>query len=531
MAGGKQTPRQKMIGMMYLVLTALLALNVSKDILEAFAVVEKGLDRTVENFSAKNQTIYGRLDAEFDKNPDKVKEWRDKAYAVKKKADDLYLRMDFIKDTLLAITGGVDTATGFPRGMDNREKPMNYMMVDPKTFDEDKNPVATQLKMAIEDYREFLLTVIDSNANVDLANRLHVTLNTSDPEKKGPKNVTWENQHFLDLPLAPILTFLTKMQGDVRNAEADVVSFLADKVGATDMKVNKLDAIPITNSNYVLTGDSFKANIFVAAFDTTQQPEVYVYDNYDNEGNGVGEPKPITVKKGRGLYGIKTNATGQFNLGGYVKVETPTGPKKFPFSTGYTVAKPSAVISPTALNVLYRGLENPISVSVPGVKPEDLIVSCDGCNLSGSRGSYVAKVSGGGGVKATIRVSAKNAQGKTLSLGSQEFRLKRVPPPTALINGKVDGRVTKGSLMSSQGIRADMGDFLFDVRYLVTGYTVRAQDGQYAKTIQVDGYAFTQEVKDLIQRMRPGNDVSFTNIKAKGPDGMKKCNAIVFTVQ
>ena len=530
MAGGKQTPRQKMIGMMYLVLTALLALNVSKDILEAFAVVEKGLDRTVENFSQKNQTIYSMLQNEFDKNPSKVAEWKNKADAVKKKADNLYLRLDKIKDTLVSLTGGIDTTTGFARGMDNKEKTMNYMMVNPKTFDDEGNPVATQLKNAITDYRQYLLGAIDSSAEKELAERLRIALNTSDPEKKGPKKVTWENQHFLELPLAPVLTFLTKMQGDVRSAEADVVSFFASKVGATEVKVNKLDAVAISNSNYIITGDSFKSEIFVAAFDTTKQPKVFVYDEVDNEGQGVGEAKPIEVKGGRGLFNVKTGATGQFDLVGYVEVETPTGKENFPFKQSYTVAKPSAVISPTALNVLYRGLDNPISVSVPGVKPEDLSVSCSGCDISGSRGNYIAKVGKGGGVKATISVAARTG-GKVVSLGSQEFRLKRVPAPTALINNKVDGRVTKASLMSSQGIRADMGDFLFDIRYMVTGYTVRAQDGQYAKTLQVKGYAFNQEVKDLIQRTRPGNDINFTNIRANGPDGMKKCNAIVFTLQ
>ncbi len=525
MAGGKQTPRQKMINMMYLVLTALLALNVSKEILEAFAIIEQGMQRTNENFSAKNAGIYSKFDNAYAEQPEKVKPYMDAAYNVKDHADDLYAEIFQIRDTLISITGGMDTTTGFPKGMDKREKPMNYMMVDPKNKDEAGNPIATQLKMSINNYRTFLLTVIDSNKNTALADRLRVTLNTDDPEKKGPTNVTWENEHFMNLPLAPIITFLTKMMGDVRNAESDVVSWLASQIGATDVKVNKLDAVAITNSNYVITGDSFKADIFVAAFDTTQSPKVYVYESFDSEGNGIGDPVPVEVADGKGIFRKRTGATGQFTLGGYVEVVTPSGVQNFDFKTEYTVAKPSAVISPTALNVLYRGLENPISISVPGVKPENIQASCSGCTLTGSNGNYVATVSGGN--RATISVRDR-ASGQ--NLGSQEFRLFRVPPPVAKINNKTQGRIPKASLANAQGIAAIMEDFLFDVTYRVTKFTVRVPDGEYTRTLDVRGNRFNSEVKALIQNAKAGSDVSFTGIEAQGPDGKKDCNAIVFTL-
>jgi gliding motility-associated protein GldM len=180
------------------------------------------------------------------------------------------------------------------------------------------------------------------------------------------------------------------------------------------------------------------------------------------------------------------------------------------------------------MNVLYRGVDNPIEVSVPGISPDNLEISASGATISGSRGKFIAKP--GDGSEAVIKVSS-NINGRKKSIGEMKFRIKRIPPPQALIAGKSEGVIQKGTLASSQGIGAILQDFPFDINYRVSSFEVRAQQGEYVKTIRVTGNAFNEDVRQLIRTMRSGSDISFTSIRAKGPDGTKNCGAIVFTVQ
>lgn len=407
---------------------------------------------------------------------------------------------------------------------------MNMLMVDPKRKDADGDLLGTQIKKKIANFRDYGVSLLDPVAAQGLIESLNNGLNTDDPPVKEGTKVTWEIEHFIGLPFAAISTFLTKMQGDIRNAEADLITHFQSKIGATDIKVNSLEAITMSRSNYILRGDSFQSKVFVAAFDTTSQPKVYIYDDVDEEGNLSGDSTEVDVRNGKGLYAVKATRTGDFVWGGVVHIESPTGLKRYPFVSEYRVAEPAVVISPTKMNVLYRGVDNPISVSVPGIDPEQLSVSCSGCDLTGSKGNYIARVKSG--YEATIKVSARDPEtGKMKQLGDMLFRCKRIPPPTAKIAGKIEGKISKSALANTQGVGAFLEDFPFDISYKVTSFTVRTTDGEFATTVKVKGNRFTPEVKSMIERAKPGNDISFTNIEAVGPDGKKKCGAIVLTLQ
>lgn len=519
MAGGNLSPRQKMINMMYLVLTALLALNVSKEILDAFVRVERSMATTNVKVEEKNNSVYRQFDAAMEENATKSKVWRDAAYAVKQQADGVDTYIEDLKEKLVELADGVDEETGKPKKMDNREVPANYLLV--------KDKKATELKEKIEVFRSTLIE--KSEGNQELQANLAAIFNTDKQDIGGDVKASWEQANFEHYPLMAIVTFLTKMQSDVRAAESDVISYLQRNIGAQDVKVNKLDATAIVPNSYVFTGDTFVAEIFIAAFDSTQQPVVTVYESYDAEGNPLGEGKQVPVEGGRGIYKVPAKSEGAFTWGGTVEIMTPDGLVPYPVTPRtYQVARSAAVISPTKMNVLYRGVDNPISVSVPGVSPDKLTVSCAGCTISGSKGDYVAKA--GTGNEATIKVSAE-INGKSKSIGDMVFRVKRIPPPTAMIAGKSEGKISKSALAGTQGVGAFLQDFPFDINYRVTSFTVRAQKGEYTQTVRVSGNVFNSEVRSLIQDMKPGSDISFTNIQANGPDGTKNCGAIVFTVQ
>lgn len=520
MASGKLSPRQKMINMMYLVLTAFLALNVSKDILKAFQKVEVSLDTAVQNISVQNDLVYTEFTKAAENNPAKVAEWKDIAFEIKDHAFELRQYIADLKDTLIQKTGGYDDE-GELVGMDNLEKVANEMLKKPKKGE--------KLKAEIDKYRDYMLSIESVSLNPELRSIIEKAFNTDDivtPKSK----IAWEQETFGNYPLIAVLTFLTQIQGDVVSIESKSVNYLRNNIGADDMKFSTVEAQVISPNNYVMEGDSFKATISIAAYDDSQSPTILVTDVFINDTiPDFSQADTLhNVVDGKGMYSIPARGIGTQKKAAKILLATESGVKEYPKIFEYQVAKPMAVVSPTKMNVFYRGVPNPIEVSVPGFSPEDLQVSGHGVTLKRIKpGQYEATVreNAKGDAKITVKANGRTI-GKPI-----EFRLKRIPSPTASINGKREGVVSKGKLSKAQGIAASLPNFPFDLKYKVESFDVRLKDGEYTKTIKVKGNKFTAEVKEKIIKLKPGSDISFTNIKAKGPDGRKKCGAIVLTVQ
>jgi gliding motility-associated protein GldM len=520
MAGGNLSPRQKMINMMYLVLTALLALNVSKDILKAFQKVEGSLSQAVENIGIQNNLMYSEFQKAADNNPLKVGMWKDLAFDIKDEATGLRMYIGELKDSLITKTGGYDE-DGALIGMDNLEKVANEMLKKPKK--------GALLKAEIEKYRDSMLSIEGVSDNEDLTSLIISTFNIDDIIIKN-QAVLWEEDRFSHYPLIAVLTFLTQIQGDVVNIESKVVDYLRSNIGADDMKFSTVAAQVISPKNYVMEGDSFKATISIAAYDDSQTPTIIVTDVFIGDtlpDYSFADTIPVSLD-GRGMYSIPARGIGVQKRAAKILLTTENGIKEYEEIFEYQVAKPMAVVSPTKMNVFYRGVPNPIEVSVPGYSPEDLTVS--GTNVTLKRikpGQYEATVrdKAKGDSKITVKANGRTI-GKPI-----EFRLKRIPSPSASINGKKEGVMSKGKLSKAQGIAATLPNFPFDLKYTVESYDVRLTDGEYTKTIKVKGNKFTTEVKEKILKLKPGSDISFTNIRAKGPDGRKPCGAIILTVQ
>ena len=521
MAGGNLSPRQKMINMMYLVLTALLALNVSKDILKAFQKVEGSLSQAVENIGVQNNLMYSEFQKAAENNPLKVGMWKDIAFDIKDDAEGLRKYIGGLKDTLISKTGGYDE-DGALIGMDNLERVANEMLKKPKK--------GALLKIEIEQYRNRMLNIQGVSDNADLTALINTTFNLDDIIIKGGQRLTWEKDRFENYPLIAVLTFLTQIQGDVVNIESKVVDYLRTNIGADDMKFSTVAAQVISPKNYIMQGDSFKATISIAAYDDSQIPIIIVTDVFINDtlpDYSQADTIPVALD-GKGMYGVPARGIGVQKRAAKILLTTESGVKEYEQIFEYQVAKPMAVVSPTKMNVFYRGVPNPIEVSVPGYSPEDLTIS--GTNVTLKRikaGQYEATVRDK--AKGESKITVK-ANGRTIGKPI-EFRLKRIPSPSASINGKKEGVMSKGKLSKAQGIAATLPNFPFDLKYTVQSFDVRLTDGEYTKTIKVKGNKFTAEVKEKILKLKPGSDISFTNIRAKGPDGRKPCGAIILTVQ
>ncbi|MBL0309042.1 MAG: gliding motility protein GldM [Bacteroidetes bacterium] len=540
MAGGILTPRQKMINMMYLVLTALLALNVSQEVLNAFHLVNEGLQTSNGSLSEKNTNIYKAFDKQLEDDKGKAQQYYDKAQQAKKMTGSLRDLLEKYKVDIIKGAGGIDPETDDIVQRDNVD-------VATRMFVEEGEGVkrGRELQQKILDVRKNLIDLVDPN---DRAN-FKLSLDAQAPKKKGEPGAKWEYVTFSHVPATAAVTILSKFQNDVVSSEGAVIEYLIKKIGATDFKFDQLSAKVIAPSSYIMQGQPYKADIFLAAFNSTQQPEVFLGSlagfkkNPDGSYDQVDSPNPLPagysesgVLKTDGGMGKLEQGTGggigEKRYGGIIRVKNPAGGYTFyPFENSYQVAPRAVVVSPTKMNVLYIGVENPMKISVPGVGQADVSASLQGAgSLSkNSDGTYTASVTAIG--KCQIAVSAK-IEGKVQAMGSEEFRIKRIPNPIpATSGGLTGGNVPPGTMRSQSGIIAQLKDFDFDARFAVQSFQmVYSSKGEIFKA-DAAGPLFNQQMKSFLERVKPKDIVFIDEIKVVGPDKQpRKLGQIAFTI-
>lgn len=496
MAGGKLTPRQKMINMMYLVLTALLALNVSREVMDAFYEVMVSQEASIETVEKQNSSIYTAFEAAAAENPVKAGPWRDKANDVKSRSASLYQQIEDLKRGVIEASGGADEESGDPnkpQKMDDLEASPNYFLIQGN---------GAKLKAALADYREFMKT--EAEGNDLLMNSLEGTFDLSDHKHDGT-TISWEQHKFEHFPLISVLTFLTKMQSDVRTSEANVIDYLQKNITASDLKFTGVRTVVMPKSTFVTKGGEYEADVFLAAFDDTQNPTVTINGQELSEEDIVGG-----VAKVR----FPANRVGETTWNGEIKLVQNGEEKVFPVEGAFNVAPPSVVISPTKMNVLYRGVDNPLEISVPGVDPSNLIVSGTGVKKSGN--GYIADVTRNKGGELKISVSVRDGD-KTSNMGSKLFRVKNLPDASGSIFGKTEGLMS-ANLIKKAKVEAKFNNFDFELPLTVTSFQIIVPP---FAPIDCKGSTLNSNARAALDKAKPGTPVIIRNIRAKTGKGIK----------
>jgi len=534
MGHGKETPRQKMIGLMYLFLTCMLALNVSKDILNAFILVNESLNETVKGFGEKTSILYDALDKAAQENPAKAKPWNDKAVDVKKRTQSIIDSLQMCKDTIIKTADGLKGKNLDIEKADSIVSKDNTDYAAQIMVGAEGNGVGKKLKQSFDSYREFLKLICKNDSTLleviekNLATKTHT-------DKEGVVH-TWESVHFEHLPLIAVITILSQLQATVRNTESDVVAYLREQVDAGSFKFNKLTATVIPNSSYLMQGSEYKAQIFLAAFDSTQVPDVWIGD-YDSLGPSsfkmrAGAQKvEIDKKTNLATYSVKGSSVGEKKYRGIINIKNPSGSiSSYSFRQSYQVAQTALVVSPTKMNVFYIGVENPVDISVPGIPSNKLQPGISqGSIVPDGNGGYKVKVTKPGTVN--INVSAK-MDGGVKPMGSKEFRVKRVPDPVAKVGGQKGGNIALNLLKASKRVDAVMENFDFDLQFAITGFNIstKTKDG-FTIDKASPNEKITSEQRSLLEGMKKGQKVYFEEIKAKGPDGsIRELGTLMFKV-
>ena len=525
MASGVLSPRQKMINMMYLVLTALLALNVSAEILKAFHLVEVSLDKSTVNIDAKNAAVMKAIDKYHGEFPNDVNGTT--VYSNAKKAREIAGEaVKYIEDVKNLVIAGAEGRKEDSNGdgkitdeeiqkADDIEHHANMMI---------NNKKGEELKKKINETREKLLALVPK----DKLSSINSDLVTNDLKEEGEIK-KWESIMFEHTPAAAVVTLLTKFEGDVRNTEAQVLDILKASISESDFTFDKLEPKVIPNNGtYITLGSEYSADIFVAASSSKQEATITV--------NGASVP----VDGGVGKYKVVATSEGEKEYSGVITARKPNGQSEsYPFKATYTALKPMAVISATKMNVVYIGLENPISVSVPGYSPKEVKVSLNPASAGTLKpdpkqaGAYMLNVNRTAReVAVTVSVD-KN--GKTTKMGEQKYRIRVIPDPTpALGTIENSGGVPAAQLRAQNVIRAPLKNFAFEgVNYIPYEFQflLIPKKGGGAIFENGRGQMLTPTMQSSLARAQKGDKVIITQIKVKGPDGAKQLpSPLVFDV-
>ncbi len=494
-------PRQKMINMMYLVLTALLALNVSSEILNAFKTVNGSLVTANQTIDGKNVGIMNSFAKKLQdpKTAERAAKWKpmaDKVVAlseeVTKYIDDLKLELK--KEAGLKVEKGVEVFKE-----DNLDA-ATRLFVEKAPNGKGKGP---QLQAKLKEFKDNLLA-IDPEIMENFKTSLPIDVTTPKTENKG--NNSWEAAYFRMTPTIAAITMLSKFQNDVKNSEAQVLDYLHKKIGEVELVYDEFQAFAGTNSNYLMPGQELQITAGVGAFNKTARPTITV------DGAGVAlNPQGVAE------YKTTVGGPGTYTKMVRISFKKPDGTdgvaeKK----VEYTVGNPTGVtVSTDATRVLYLGLDNPVSITGGPVGAEKVTATMTGGELiNKGNGQYIAKPSAQG--EATINVTV---EGKVTNF---KLRVKRVPDPIAMVGNSTGGRMAANAFKAQMGVRAELKDFVFEgVTYNITSFTLVANGGPITN-LQFSpnaGGIFTEDTKRIIEKCGPGTMVSIDEVKARGPDG------------
>ena len=500
------SPRQKMINLMYVVLMAMLALNVSNEVLNGFSIVEESLNRTTGNSIKENLAIYDDFETQMKANPNKTKEWYDKAQLVKQMSDSLYNFAAELKQTIVIEADGKNGDVTNIRNKEDLEA-ANQVMLSPSRGQ------GQALFNAINSFREQMLKMVtDPKQKAIIASNL----TTEVPKNALGKN--WQEYMFESMPAAAAVTLLSKLQSDVRYAEGEVLHTLVQNIDVKDIRVNALEAFVIPNSQTIVRGDKFSAHIVMAAVDTTQIPDIY-----------IGNQK---VELHDNLYERICGATGDFTLAGYMETVNGNGDKiRRDFSQKYTVVDPSATVSADLMNVLYAGYNNPISISVPGVPLNKISASMTNGTLQPvGPGRYIARPSKVG-QDVTFTVTSTNT-GRAQQMGQFSFRVRKLPDPTPYISMKDEhgnptrykgGGLAKGQLVAADAIGAAIDDGILDIGFRVQSFeTVFFDNMGNAVPMASEGASFSSRQKDTFRKLARNRRFYISRVTVVGPDGLTR---------
>ena len=489
MAGGTQSPRQKMINLMYLVFIAMLALNMSKEVLSAFGLLNDKISEANITSDMRNQAFLAGLAEKASEQPAKYGPIQDKAKKVNELASELDTYIANLKSEMVATLED-------PKDYETQDK---TDFLDQRFFQGDKlSPEGEEFKNKIENFRKSMVEITE-NSYPAIAEEVKQKFDTDEVENRDGKKIEWLSYNFEGFPLIASRTKLTQMQADIKTTQSELLSAMLAGEQAAQLSMSNYQAIVVPDKSAFFSSENFKGKIILGRYDNSLS-----FDKVIINGNEVKQ-----TSAGQVMLDFPAGAVGERKITGELQFKEGDSTVTIPISDSYAVInKPnSATISADKMNVVYRGVANPMTISFAGVADNNVSASAPGLS-KGSGSSYT--MNPGTGREVTISVSGTLADGTKVS-DSKQFRIKDIPSPTGTVRGE-DGilKMQRNSLEIST-IGAALPDFDFDLDLRVTGFKFNVP-GQ--PTVQVSGNKLDSRAKDVLRRAQRGSTVQVFDISA-----------------
>lgn len=520
-------PRQLMINLMYLVLTALLAMNVSKEIINAFRIVDNSIVKSNANIDNKNASTIINFDEKL--NDPKIKANQEKYEKVKMareiatQADDITKKiiaeLNGYREEIIKRAGGLN-AEGKIEKDDDLEAASSFMVTENN---------GNKMKDNLEKFRNDLAKLIDQ-----LPKDMRMSADDKSFENKLPihfDNPTdgrnWAQANFEMVPAVAAVTLVDKFKNDVKNSQTAVFDELwaaaLGEVRTKSVSFSKYGILAAADNAYVLPGQKVTVTAMLGAFnDGADGLKISINGTPITPKEGVATYTTTSSKDGANSVVVRAEYFDKNGNGGLGKWETVA-----PYTLNYYVGKPQATVSIDKLNVFFKGLDNPITVSASGVQMRDVVVTSTGevtlkADPSGL-GKYFVQVNQLGTTK--INIKGKRSDGTYEDFGTTTYRLARVPDPVAMIANKKSGTCSVSEMKQQLAVFAKLEDFFYDVKWTVLSYRlVRVpKRGEMEAPIEVGSQFFNDhrgsaDVRAMANRLQVGDRIFFEEIKAVGPD-------------
>ncbi len=498
--GLPKEPRQKMINVMYLVLTAILALNVSAEVINAFRVVDESLKTSNANISSSNDRIYDALKEKMNKpeSQEKARIWAPNAMKAKQYSAEM---TDYIDSLKKALKIGADLKKRWDDV--NKDSVEDYRMdnLDASTRLFETKGEGKKLEERLEKYKSDMLAI---NPSIKTEFEKIFPVNTVPPPSQDGKKKDFTQSFFHMTPTIAALTILSKFQNNIKNAENEIVTYCDNQIGKVDLHMDQAAVLVGQNSNYLMPGQQLSITAGVGSYSSAASPSISINGSNVNVADGQGTY--TTNVSGAGEHNVTINVTykDEHNV---TKTETRT--------IKYTVGTPGgAAVMLDKMNVFYIGLDNPVTIS-SGTGWDKTHVSITSGSLSsagGGPGKFIVRVKDIGKTSININADGKNS--------SYDFRVKRVPDPILKVGPSSGGRMQSVVFKNQQFCRADLENFEFDARFSVISATVYFSGANFSsvQTATISGGSLAGLSAQLAKCI-PGTSVTFDNVKVQGPDG------------
>ncbi|MCK7558890.1 gliding motility protein GldM [Chitinophaga sedimenti] len=497
-------PRQKMINIMYLVLTAMLAMNVSAEILNAFDIVNDSIITSNKSIDTKNNVTYDQFAKQVAEDAAKAGPYKEKADKVKQLAAEAVAYIERLKDTIIMQSDKLDKVPADKQLVkrDDLDAPTRIM---------ENGKSGPRLEAMLKELRVNMLNQVDPKERPAMEKNFPLNIQvghakTGHGDEKGPKS--WTVYHFNMVPSIAAITILSKFQNDIKNSESMIIDELFKEIGANDIRFDAMEAFVSMNSKNFTPGQQLEAKIAIGAYSTTVNPEIIV--------NGATLP----VVNGIATFTSQTGAVGEHRLTGSISLKKPNGETiTRQINEVYNVGASATAVSADKMNVLYIAVGNPISISIAGTPAEAV-----SARIEGSPGARIEKTAPGKFV-AHVTTPGKcvivpiSGDGKPME--GKEYRVKMIPDPIAMVGLAKSGSVKTADFKAQTGVRAVLENFEFEgVRYDVMGFRigVDAKGKDYVDEV-ANSPIFPGPAQAAIRSLKPGDRVYIENIKVKGPDG------------